>query len=569
MLPTSMGETKISAVDDDTNTSQEHRHSNLLLTLPSHLWRHILTFSGYKDYTLTGRTCQYLKRLWTQAVKTHRIIDTLFVPVDCNTLQEAVDRVHGDNRLTTIVVGKGEHQIDGNYLMIHSAMNIVGDPGVAKEEIVVVGGFFFNAGIQGICHLQHLTLRQAEEYGVYGQSSFTMEEVLVEQCGYGVLAHGTGVVARCTDVEVRQCEWSGVTASSGASITLIGAKTTVHHNCTNGDSDEYGLRVFGSPCSTIHLVSPLTKEHVSLDNGGGGNWGAVRGGADLNQIKTIAAVVILANESTSNSNTARDVLQTLPKFMKHQILAFFGYKDYTLTGRTCQYLKRLWTAAVEKKRLPLFVPVDCNTLKEAVGRVLGDDRLTTIVVGKGEHQIDGIDLKISSAMNIVGDPGVPKSEIVVVGGINFTKGIPGNCHLQHLTLSQAKNEGVYGQSSFTMDEVLVEQCGYGVLAHGTGVVARCTNVEVRQCGWSGVVASGGASITLIGAKTTVHHNCTTGVSRFYGLQVYGSSSSTIQLVSPLAKEQVSLDNGGGGNWGAECGGDIHQIKTIGYPISSQ
>jgi len=30
---------------------------------------------------------------------------------------------------------------------------------------------------------------------------------------------------------------------------------------------------------------------------------------------------------------------------------------------------------------------------------------------------------------------------------------------------------------------------------------------------------------------------------------YSPASSTIQLVSPLTKEQVSIDNGGGGNWG--------------------
>ena len=54
----------------------------------------------------------------------------------------------------------------------------------------------------------------------------------------------------------------------------------------------------------------------------------------------------------------------------------------------------------------------------------------------------------------------------------------------------------------------------------------------------------------------------------YGLQVYGSSSSTIQLVSPLTKEQVSIDNGGGGNWGAGGGGDINQIKTIEAPSPS-
>jgi hypothetical protein len=116
-----------------------------------------------------------------------------------------------------------------------------------------------------------------------------------------------------------------------------------------------------------------------------------------------------------------------------------------------------------------------------------------------------------------------------------------------------------------LDDVLVEQCGYyGVVASGTGVVGRCTNVEVRQCGCSGVLASEGGSITLIGAKTVVHHNCTKGNSDGdeYGLKVEDSSSSTIQLVSPLTKKHVSIDNGGGGNWGAEDGGDIHQIKTI-------
>jgi hypothetical protein len=80
-----------------------------------------------------------------------------------------------------------------------------------------------------------------------------------------------------------------------------------------------------------------------------------------------------------------------------------------------------------------------------------------------------------------------------------------------------------------------------------------------------VFADSGTSITFIGVKTTVHHNCTRGIG--YGLQVFGSSSSTIQLVSPLTKEQVSIDNGGGGNWGALNGGDINQIKTIEAPAA--
>jgi hypothetical protein len=279
------------------------------------------------------------------------------------------------------------------------------------------------------------------------------------------------------------------------------------------------LKVFGASSSTIQLVSPLTKEQVSLDNGGGGNWGAEDDG-DINQIINIWAPSPSGETKTTEEGVVR-------------------------------------------------VPEDCITLYEAVASVYGDDRLTTIVVGKGEHQIDGNYLGIFSAMNIVGNPGVAKGEIVVVGGIEFKKGIQGDCHLQHLTLRQAKGCGVIGASSFTMEDVLVEHCGYsGVTAYGTGVVGRCTNVEVRQCGLSGVKADNGASITLIGTKTTVHHNCTKGWSIHYGLNVYGSSS-TIQLVSPLTKEQVSIDNGGGGNWGASGpGGDINRIQTIDTPATS-
>jgi Leu/Phe-tRNA-protein transferase len=260
-----------------------------------------------------------------------------------------------------------------------------------------------------------------------------------------------------------------------------------------------------------------------------------------------------ATDNGSNSSPRRDVLQTLPTFMKKQILAFFGYKDYMLTARTCQYLKKLWTEAVQKKRLPLFVPVDCNTLKAAVKRVHEEDHLITIVLGKGEHIVavykdemgdDMNGLEIPSAMNIMGDP---KEKVVVTGGFWFKKGIQGNCHLQHLTVRQAKYHGVFGQSSFTMDDVIVEQCDWrGVYATGTGVVGRCTNVEVQHCGDSGVMAGDSAFITLIGAKTTVHHNCTKGHSDSYGLNVNGSSSG-IQFVSPLTKETVSSDNGGGGN----------------------
>ena len=63
---------------------------------------------------------------------------------------------------------------------------------------------------------------------------------------------------------------SGV-ASNGL-LTMNGSGTSIHNNVTGGDSDYYGLYTYDSS-SSIHLVSPLTKESVSIDNGGGGNCG--------------------------------------------------------------------------------------------------------------------------------------------------------------------------------------------------------------------------------------------------------------------------------------------------------
>jgi len=579
----------------ETKTNHSSPRRDDLSRLPGHvLTAKVLTLLGFKDYALTSCTCNYLQAHWQTANQKTPL--PLYVPEDCRTVKEAVKRVHEDDRLTTIVLGKGEHVVavykdkygdEMNDLDIPSAMNIVGRPAIPKDKIVVVGGIYFNGEIQGNCHLRHLTLRRSKGCGVYGASSFTMEDVLVEQSEWhGVSVDGTGVAGRLTNVEVRQSGWSGVVAESGASITLIGAKTKVHHNGTTGRRYYYGLEVAGShECSfspftnepvfaapgssnpsTIQLVSPLTKEHVSTANGGGGNWGA--DGGDISQIKTIAATTfssVPCGETKVHhpgSSRTDDLLRLPDHVLTAKVVTYFGFKDYALTSCASHYLQAHWTAAHRQKPLPLYVPEDCHTLEEAVKRVGQDSRITTIVLGKGEHQINGDFLDIVSTMHIVGRPDIPKEKIVVVGGVFFKKEIQGNCHLQHLTLRHAKKSAVVGCASFTMEDVIVEGCGnYGVLAEGPRGIGRCTHVEVRECGWSGMVAAHGGSITLVGAKTTVHHNCTAGFNHEYGLKI-SYSSSTIRLVAPLTKELVSVDNGGGGNWAARYGGDIHQLKTI-------
>ena len=54
-------------------------------------------------------------------------------------------------------------------------------------------------------------------------------------------------------------------------ITLSGQGTSIQGNVTEGDIYSYGLNAY-SCTSKILLIAPLTKEQISTNNGGGGNW---------------------------------------------------------------------------------------------------------------------------------------------------------------------------------------------------------------------------------------------------------------------------------------------------------
>ena len=101
-------------------------------------------------------------------------------------------------------------------------------------------------------------------------------------------------------------------------------------------------------------------------------------------------------------------------------------------------------------------------------------------------------------MNIVGRSDVPKEKVVAVGGIRFTEGIPGHCHPQHLTIPQATHVGVFGDSSFTMEDAVVEEqlwknsCGTVYLTGRAGIWSWCGG-KIHHCAsasmwnvWGGV-----------------------------------------------------------------------------------
>jgi hypothetical protein len=328
-----------------------------LAKLPSFMRRQVLDFLKLTDYSVASQVCKRVNSDWKFIQKYHNYPkDCLYVPRDCPTLDDAVKRVagsshpsriaeyltvgtpiqarwktggayysgrvseitksglfninfdDGDKRentpvneiimagppLTTIVLSKGTHQVQGDYehyVTIPSAMTIVGEADVSNSEIIMLGGFQIAPGVKGnTIAIKNMTLRNKWGSGLKGYSSYTVNNVLLERCHKtGIFAKGN-VVARCYNVHVRQCRWSGVCAQDGALIILVGEKTVVEDNVTCYNNyhcynNYYGLAVWQARAS-IYLVHPLTKEGVSINNKGGANWGTNYGG-NVNNIKTI------------------------------------------------------------------------------------------------------------------------------------------------------------------------------------------------------------------------------------------------------------------------------------------
>merc|ERR1712166_864448 len=118
-------------------------------------------------------------------------------------------------------------------------------------------------------NVSNLTLRKSKDRGVSGGNGASMhlDNVSVENSGNsGVYVYGSkrNTTKNCNVSHSKGC---GLYVEYEGLMTIDGNATTIHHNGTNGWG--YGLATFNS--SSIHLVSPLTKEMISTNNNGGRN----------------------------------------------------------------------------------------------------------------------------------------------------------------------------------------------------------------------------------------------------------------------------------------------------------
>ena len=165
-------------------------------------------------------------------------------------------------------VEKGD--LDNGYFVLDKPTKISGQ-GCGMTTLVGVCLKIQGKKSEGIVEIEDLTIKGAKWNGLsaYQGMKVIMRGCPIEECEWhGVCASGADIT--CDDLQVIGCGESGVLANDNATITLSGHGTSIQGNGTKGTG--HGLYAYYSS-SSIHLVPPLTKEQISKNNGGGGNWG--------------------------------------------------------------------------------------------------------------------------------------------------------------------------------------------------------------------------------------------------------------------------------------------------------
>ena len=428
-----------------------------------------------------------------------------------NSLMNAVYEAH-TNGITDIFLLNGTHDEKGNIVNINIPISIIGE---SREHCVVMGGLYMYENREDDVNVSNLTLRDSMGNGVCGNwngATIHLDNVSVENSGQnGVEVHGRerNTMKNCN---VSHSKQSGLVVGDGGLMSMNGNGTTIHHNCTDGESVHYGVstdRNGGSSFSSIHLASPLTIEMISMNNGGGGDY---RG-----TIKTI-----------------------------------------TLPSKTNK-MSRVFNPETGKTKL--CVTPGLNSLFNAVHEA-EKYGITSIFLLNGTHDEQGEVVNININISIIGES---REHCIVMGGLMMEGKKEDDVNISNLTLRESKGNGVCGYegASMHLDNVSVENSeGCGVVVSGTNRSNTMTNCNVSHSKYSGLSVSDDGLMTIDGNATTIHHNCTdTGCMQWHGLSV--DSSSSIHIASPLTKDMLSKNNEGGRNYnGYDGAGDDGTIKTI-------
>ena len=195
--------------------------------------------------------------------------------------------------------------------------------------------------------------------------------------------------------------------------------------------------------------------------------------------------------------------------------------------------------------------------------------MTCLVLAKAKYTYSGETLTLPKPIKICGQ-GI--GETILDGfGLNITGITPSHRALSingSVVIEDLSIQGgtLYGLCAYHGMDLIVRRCKVEKFQRG-GLNAEnahisCEDVQVVGCTYSGVFAYNSGTVKLSGENTRIEGNAcgggNGGRSFDYGLEAHDSSSK-IQIVTPLTKDTISINNGGGGNWGG-WGGTIEQVS---------
>jgi len=248
------------------------------------LWINIFSYSGPTEKeTLSFRR---LCKLFSKALKPP--CWTSFPHPNYSSLTRLFNRLNelsssgSINIPSLVLIENGVHVIEDedhgyffgkvNMVNINIPISISGE---SREYCIVMGGLMMKENKEYDVNVSDLTVRDSKGHGVCGDkgASIHLDNVSVENSKYC----GVAVAPRSKSNTMKNCNVShskdsGLCVWNGGLMTIDGKGTTIHHNCTKGNSGDYGLHARGSS-SSIHLASSLTIETISKNNGGDGNHG--------------------------------------------------------------------------------------------------------------------------------------------------------------------------------------------------------------------------------------------------------------------------------------------------------
>ena len=260
-------------------------------------WKDIFSYIQPNDYEkiYLRRLCNMFKASLKPPPKggftefphpNHTSIDSLMNRL--NALHEEDERSFP--RVTTaptfLYIKAGIYEIEGHYVKIKYAINIVG---AGQGKTTLYGGIQIEGNEkQGKrVGLSLMTVRNLSGNGLYCEGQHKRKLSFICQSMTFNLCHRHGVSAsnikgRLINCGITQCKESGIYCGGVSLIELAGSQTNVCGNVTCGYSGYYGLQTSGNK-SRMHLLSPLTKESVSTDNHIAKNYG---GGDKIQTVNT-------------------------------------------------------------------------------------------------------------------------------------------------------------------------------------------------------------------------------------------------------------------------------------------